>query len=196
MRIRTITTLFPLTAAMLVARPLTAQAHQHVEGMTHPPAASTTEAPLSPGQAAYGALSEIVARLDADPSTDWSKVNIEALRRHLIDMDNVTMRSRIATQEVPGGFTAEITGDGESVGSIRRMTTAHAAQLGKGGAVLAEVVDIPGGVRMTVVSNAPTDARSVARLRGLGVAGVMTLGNHHGPHHEMLARGADPHGQH
>jgi hypothetical protein len=31
--------------------------------------------------------------LEADPKTDWSKVNISALREHLIDMDEVTMRA-------------------------------------------------------------------------------------------------------
>src|SRR5437763_2768602 len=41
--------------------------------------------PTSPGQAAFGAISEIVRLLKADPNTDWSKVNIEALRQHLID---------------------------------------------------------------------------------------------------------------
>ena len=30
-----------------------------------------------PGQAAFAAIQEIVALLDADPSTDWSKVNIK-----------------------------------------------------------------------------------------------------------------------
>ena len=35
--------------------------------------------------------------LEADPTTDWSKVNIGALREHLIDMDEVTMRAPRAT---------------------------------------------------------------------------------------------------
>jgi len=40
-----------------------------------------------PGQDAFGAIQEIVQILDADPKTDWSKVDLEALRQHLIDMD-------------------------------------------------------------------------------------------------------------
>ena len=47
----------------------------------------------SPGQAAFGAIEEIVQKLEADPATDWSKVNIGALREHLIDMNEVTLRA-------------------------------------------------------------------------------------------------------
>ena len=37
------------------------------------------------GHDAFGAIQEIVQILDADPNTDWSKVDLEALRQHLID---------------------------------------------------------------------------------------------------------------
>ena len=50
--------------------------------------------PIMPGQEAFGTIQEIVRMLEADPATDWSKVNIGALREHLIDMDEVTMRAR------------------------------------------------------------------------------------------------------
>ena len=50
--------------------------------------------PTMPGQEAFGTIQEIVRILEADPATDWSKVNIGALREHLIDMDEVTMRAR------------------------------------------------------------------------------------------------------
>jgi len=57
--------------------------------------AQTAAAPTQPGQAAFGAMQEIVALLQADPTTDWSKVDIDALRQHLIDMDEVTIRAAI-----------------------------------------------------------------------------------------------------
>ncbi len=38
------------------------------------------------GQDAFGAIQEIVQALQSDPKTEWSKVNIEALRQHLIDI--------------------------------------------------------------------------------------------------------------
>ncbi|MFX5914869.1 hypothetical protein ABTE45_18800, partial [Acinetobacter baumannii] len=54
--------------------------------------------PTQPGQSAFAAILEIVALLEADPATDWSKVNIEALRQHLIDMDNVTLRADVKSE--------------------------------------------------------------------------------------------------
>jgi hypothetical protein len=40
-------------------------------------------APTLAGQDAFGALQEIVRKLEADPNTDWSKINLEALRAAL-----------------------------------------------------------------------------------------------------------------
>lgn len=47
------------------------------------------------GQDAFGAIQEIVQILDADPNTDWSKVDLEALRRHVIDMNEVTLKADV-----------------------------------------------------------------------------------------------------
>jgi hypothetical protein len=49
--------------------------------------------PNMPGQDAFGAIQEIVAILEADSNTDWSKVDITALREHLIDMNEVTLKA-------------------------------------------------------------------------------------------------------
>ena len=51
---------------------------------------TASTAPTMPGQDAFGAIQEIVGILDADPKTDWSKVDLEALRQHLIDMNEIT----------------------------------------------------------------------------------------------------------
>jgi len=49
--------------------------------------------PKEPGQDAFGTIQEIVQILEADPKTDWSKVNLEALRQHVIDMNEVTLKA-------------------------------------------------------------------------------------------------------
>src|SRR4051812_3826311 len=71
--------------------------------------------PKSPGQAAFATISEVVRMLDADPKTDWSKVNVEALRQHLIDMDLVLMTSQVKQSNVAGGVELEITGTGATI---------------------------------------------------------------------------------
>jgi hypothetical protein len=180
-----------LLGAVLTTPTIAAQGHQHTPGMTHPTANAQ---PLSEGgQAAFAAISEIVARLEADPATDWSKVNLEGLRQHLIDMDRVTMQSRMVQREVPGGFAAEVTGSGEVTQAIRRMLTAHVAQMAAETGLKGSVESIAGGMRLTVVAVDANDAAAVARLRGLGPIGILVSGNHHGLHHEAMARGMTVH---
>lgn len=57
--------------------------------------------PRETGQSAFAAIQEIVAMLEADPKTDWSKVDIEALRQHLIDMNNVTLGAVVTANRTP-----------------------------------------------------------------------------------------------
>ena len=47
---------------------------------------STQSMMAPPAQAAFATIADIVRKLKADSTTDWSKVNIEALRQHLIDI--------------------------------------------------------------------------------------------------------------
>ena len=86
--------------------------------------ASTT--PTLPGQDAFGAIQEVVRILDADPKTDWSKVDLEALRQHLIDMNEVTLRADAAPKQIDGGLEIAITGTGRTLVAIQRMIPAYA----------------------------------------------------------------------
>lgn len=61
--------------------------------------------PTSPGQDAFGAIQEIVSILDLDPNTDWSKVDIAALREHLIDMNEVTLHAVANELPLPTAWT-------------------------------------------------------------------------------------------
>jgi hypothetical protein len=140
------------------------------------------------GQSAFAAIQEIVSQLMADPSTDWRRVDIEALRQHLIDMDNVTLRARVHVQEVEGGARFEATADDAAVtGSIRAMVPAHAATMDgvEGWTMRAE--EIPDGEALTVTGADPD------RIRALGFIGIMTVGMHHQAHHLALATGRNPH---
>ena len=70
--------------------------------------------PTLPGQDAFGAIQEIVRILDADPKTDWSKVDLEALRQHLIDMNEVTLHADAAPKQIDGGLEIAVTGSGRT----------------------------------------------------------------------------------
>ena len=83
-----------------------------------PPGGATA---TQPGQAAFAAIQEIVEILMADPKTDWSKVNIDALRQHLIDMNNVTLAASVKKEPIDGGMRFDVTGEGP----VARIHSAH-----------------------------------------------------------------------
>jgi hypothetical protein len=150
--------------------------------------APTSNAPSQPGQDALAAIAEVVRLLDADPNTDWPCVDLERLRQHLIDMNEVVLRAQVQQRAVPGGLTMDVTGSGRTARAIQAMVVPHAVELNQM-AYAARTETIPGGVRLTVTTKTPDDPRSVARLRGLGFIGLLTEGAHHGPHHLAMARG-------
>lgn len=152
-------------------------------------AAAKAQQTPPPGQAAFAAIAAVVGILNADSTTDWSKVNLEALRQHLIDMDNITMRSQVRPVQVAGGLTMTITGTPPVAAAIQRMVGMHAMMLRMEGGMAAKADKMPTGMRLTVTAKDLTDARLVARIRGLGFIGLMTEGEHHQMHHLMVARG-------
>lgn len=179
-----------ILVVVAAAAPLASQDHQHEPGMTHP--AGSAE-PRKPGQSAFAAIAEIVAILQADATTDWSKVDIEALRQHLRDMDDVTMRADVVARPVSGGMQFDVTGTGRVLEAIRRMVEAHAPMLAAMPEWEASTTRLANGVRLTVTSSSPA---LEAQIRGLGFIGTMTQGAHHTTHHLAIARGSDPHPGH
>ena len=145
---------------------------------------ATTGLPTLPGQEAFGTIQEVVRLLESDPATDWSKVNISALREHLIDMDEVTMRAVATERALDNGLEIAVTGEGRTLDAIKRMVPAHVHELGLLG-WNARTEDLPNGVKLTVVS---TDPKQVTKLKALGFMGIMVQGSHHQQHHLMMAR--------
>jgi hypothetical protein len=147
---------------------------------------------IQPGQGAFGAMAEVVRILEADPATDWTKVDMERLRQHLIDMDEVVLRASVKPTQVPGGLSMDVTGTGRTAQSIRAMVVPHSAELDGMPAWSAKAEPISDGVRLIVVARDPNDVKTVARIRGLGFAGLLVQGGHHGPHHLAMAKGEMP----
>lgn len=166
-----------------------ANGHQHKPGMQH--GDMQAEAlPSETGQSAFAAIQEIVAKLEADPATDWSRVNIEALRQHLIDMDAVMLNAVIQTEQRPDGRKFIVSGEGRVVLSIQRMLTGHGATMnGKDGWTFTAEPTANGGVLVVK----PPKADDMVKLDGLGFIGIMTMGMHHQEHHWNIAKGGQPH---
>jgi hypothetical protein len=147
-----------------------------------------TQQPALPGQDAFGAIQEIVQILQSDPTTDWSKVNISALRQHLIDMNEVTLRAAATERNLDNGIEIAVTGEGRTLDAIKRMVPAHVSELVKLG-WNAKTDDLPNGVKLTVITNDPKEA---IKLHALSFMGIMVQGGHHQPHHLMMAKGEMP----
>jgi hypothetical protein len=141
------------------------------------------------GQEAFGTIQEVVRILEADQTTDWSKVNIAALREHLIDMNEVTMRAAATQRSLDNGVEIAVTGEGRTLDAIKRMVPAHVQEL-RGMGWDAKTDDLSNGVKLTVTS---VDAKQVTKLRALGFMGIMVQGAHHQVHHLMMAKGEFAH---
>ena len=135
--------LFAATA-LVFAQDRSHMDHAHVHG-------GEGVVPTMPGQEAFGTIQEIVRMLEADPATDWSKVNIGALREHLIDMDEVTMRARASERVLDNGIEIAVTGEGRTLAAIKRMVPAHAHELAALG-WSAKTQDLPNGVKLVVTA--------------------------------------------
>jgi predicted RNA binding protein YcfA (HicA-like mRNA interferase family) len=173
------------TGAVLAASALVfAQDQSH---MGHAQHAHGDEAavPTMPGQDAFGTIQEIVRMLETDPTTDWSKVSIAALREHLIDMDEVTMRAQASERAIADGVEITVTGAGRTLDAIKRMVPAHALEL-PGLGWRAKTEELPNGVKLVI---AASDPRQVAKIKALGFMGIMVQGAHHQMHHLMTAKG-------
>ena len=185
---------FAITAALLAGGTSAAQQGGHdmagmdMSSMHHMQRPNAAPSGLNQGgQAAFAAISEATAALETDPKTDWSKANIDALRQHLVDMDNVTLRADVSRTDVPGGVRFAITSaDPRVEESINRMTRLHLGMANKEGPYRWVAEAMAKGTALTVTG--PT-ALDQAKIRSLGFFGLLTEGVHHEAHHMMLAAG-------
>jgi hypothetical protein len=159
--------------------------HEGMGGMMAHAAGQQSGIPMEPGQAAFGAIQEIVGMLQADPHTDWSKVDVDALRQHLIDMDEVTMRATAKKEPIDNGLRIEVTGTGRTLEAIQRMVPEHARDIDGMSGWTVRTTALPDGVELTVTASNPAD---VQKIRGLGFMGIMVQGTHQ-MHHLAMAKG-------
>lgn len=154
--------------------------------------AAGARGPLAePGQGAFAALAEAVAVLAADPETDWSRVDIDALREHLVMMDALVTDAVVERREVDGGHAFVARGEGRTREAIRTMVPAHAQVLAATTPWMVEASPTDAGAVLTVRSDDPGEREKIAAL---GFFGLMATGDHHRAHHWAMARGAAMHG--
>ena len=150
----------------------------------------TSVMPLEQGQSAFAAIAEIVSILERDPSTDWSKVNINALRDHLVDMNALTLQANVSVTEKDGTIIFKAEGSGNTLRALQNMVPAHATELDKMGVWHAKGEANEHGATLTIK---PNDKLDLQKIRALGFFGLMATGAHHQPHHLGMANGTMVH---
>ncbi|MBI3776728.1 MAG: hypothetical protein HY273_14495 [Gammaproteobacteria bacterium] len=146
----------------------------------------------APGNAVFGAIQEVLRKLEADPSTDWKKVNLEPLRQHLLDMNHMAEHVDVVAQKfIDKGIELTVRATLPSaIPALDRVFNAHPKILkAETGWDMTASKD-KDKYKLRVTSD---DASQVDKLRALGYIGIMAEGNHHAAHHWALAKGQIPH---
>ncbi|MEM5473347.1 hypothetical protein WNZ14_16575 [Hoeflea sp. AS60] len=146
--------------------------------------------PTEGGQSAFAAIAEIVDLLEADPDTDWAKVNIDALRDHLVDMNSLMLEAKASSAVENDTIKFQVEGEGKVLRAIHAMVPAHAAELNKTGAWTVQAVTTSTGAILTVKTETSSQ---LEKAKALGFFGLMATGSHHQPHHLAMAMGMMQH---
>lgn len=142
--------------------------------------------PLEGGQSAFAAIAEIVAMLKNDPDTDWQMVDIDALREHLVDMNELSLNAKVQTASNDREIVFHITGQGRTLQAIQAMVPAHTAVLTAENFYTVEATLVEDGARMKFVFSSPQEQQEIYAL---GFFGIMAIGAHHQQHHLDMATG-------
>jgi hypothetical protein len=168
-------------------------AEEHTAMMTHKPKADSSDKKLTEaGNDAFGTIQEVIRRLNSDPNTDWSKVNLEALRQHLQDMNDMTLNVEVISQKaIHNGLEVVLrpTTDRAAL-ALDKVFKAHLLQFKKDTGWNMKVVKNNGQYTILTTSD---NTKDEAKIRGLGYIGLMVYGDHHQRHHWAMATGNNPH---
>lgn len=151
------------------------------------------KAPLSEaGNDAFGTIQEVIKKLNADPNTQWKDVNIEALRGHLVDMHNMTINVDVLSQvPIKDGLKATIEPTTKRANeALQRVFSAHPKMLTMETGWTMQVTKEYENYTLTITT---TKKEEIDKIRALGYIGIMAWGDHHQPHHWMMATGKNPH---
>ena len=140
----------------------------------------------------FATIQEVIKQLDADPNTDWSKVNLEALRQHLRDMFEYSYNVDVVSQQpIAQGvkiLVKPVTSRADQ--ALDKVLAAHPMMLKMETGWTMQTLKQNGEYELTVTTTKPSE---VDKIRGLGYIGLLAYGSHHQAHHWAMATGRDPH---
>jgi len=141
-----------------------------------------------PGNDIFGTIQEVVQKLESNPDTDWSQVNLEALRQHLLDMKAFTEEVQVLTKgEIKKGVEITVRPQTErAVLALKKLFAMHPGMIKKekGWDMIAK----QDGDKW-ILTCTTDDEAEVEKVRALGYIGLLAEGSHHQLHHWMIATG-------
>ena len=142
-----------------------------------------------PGNEIFGTIQEVIHKLEADPNTDWSKVNLEALRQHLLDMKAFTEEVDVVGKKpIANGVEIHVRPQTKRAeGALERLFSIHPKMLKqeKGWNMTAK----QNGNQLWTITCTTKKPSEVKKIRALGYIGLLAEGSHHQLHHWMIATG-------
>lgn len=140
----------------------------------------------SVGQDAIAAIQEVVGLLLADPNTDWSRVSINRLRQHLVDLDEVMLRAVAEEREIDRGLEIRVSGPAPTLEALARVVPVHVEAMGEFRGWKMDVEKLESAVQLTLVASGVGEQEVI---RAMGFFGLMASGVHR-PHQLLgVARG-------
>ena len=185
---------YGLLSCALTALPASAETMAQPSSMQHRghqaqlAAGGLTEA----GTDMFATVQEVIARLNADPDTDWSKVDLEALRQHLRDMFEFSYNVDVPSQKpIEKGVKIIVKATNpRSDKALARVLSAHPMMLKMETGWIMQSQRQKDSYEITVTTSKPSE---VDKIRGLGYIGILAYGKHHQAHHWAMATGSNPH---
>lgn len=187
---------FFLISIFMLSSVLVFGQHQHNQHAAHQKNHHDSKLPHTPlkqtGSDVFDAIQEVIKHLKADPNTDWTKVNLESLRQHLIDMKAFTEEVEVLQQEaVEKGIRIVVKGETEraekALGNMLKMHP-KMMKMERNWEMKAEKKKDVYEIICTT-----ENSEEIALIRGLGYIGLIVEGAHHQVHHWMMATGAGHH---
>ncbi len=140
----------------------------------------------------FATVQEVIAKMNADPDTDWSKVDLEALRQHLRDMFEFSYNVDVLSQQpLEKGVKILVKATTPRADkALARVLRAHPMMLKMETGWTMQSQRQKDGYEITVTTSKPSE---VDKIRGLGYIGILAYGKHHQAHHWAMATGRNPH---
>jgi len=161
--------------------------------MHHQQMIKSTESNLTQaGNDVFATIQEVIVRLNNNPDTDWAKVDIEALRQHLLDMNDMAVNVEVLKQKtLINGLRLAIQGTtARAEKTLVRVFKEHPIYLKRETGWNMKVERYGKQFIVTTTTEKP---EQVQKIIALNYIGLMAYGKHHQVHHWGMSTGQNLH---